>query len=143
MAIWHGYIAAEDLGMSAANRQTVLQVLNTMGISNDDPQPCLRTHWRVRLDNLAVIYEAAYDDSTLSVSYFKNLLATATGLPVGNITSSNNQISYGLVITFAYNSLNRFRLAMFGYAGSFPDWETSRQNAVAYLIANAATWGES
>lgn len=82
------YFGLEDLNLNASQRQTLVEGLQALGVFNNDNNPGFRNHWRIRLDNRAIIFEAWFDEDTLTISAIKNRLATIFGVPIGNILHS-------------------------------------------------------
>jgi len=68
---WHGYFAVEDLNLSDAQRDTLVEVLKKLG-PDTHPQPACLNHWRTRLDGDAAIFEALFDGDMLTVDAFKD-----------------------------------------------------------------------
>jgi hypothetical protein len=145
MANVHLYVGMENLGLNASQKNTFVTAIQGLGQANDSSQPSQRNHWRVRTDTDAVIFEALFDESNLTINAIKQRLADIFGVAVGSISHSTNQnATYGLVVTFTYLAVNRLRMVAFGHSGVA--WGTiaqSRAAAHAYLLANAAAWGET
>lgn len=137
MAIWHGYIAIENLALTANQRGKLITALRKLGPASDR-QPERFNHRRTRLDGQAVIFEAAFNDNNISVAGIKGYLANVFGVAASTINHSVNQTQYGPVATYERGGTNYLRLVQFGGVGS--SWETSRLAAVAYLRANSAAW---
>jgi hypothetical protein len=138
----HVYCGIEDLNLTVPQRQTILGQLEALGVSNNDPQPCLRNHWRVRTDNKALIMEALFDDNTITVAAIKQRLATLFSVDVSLISSSVITPTFAVlpspVVTFTFSAVNYLRMVSFG--GSGATWDQSRIEANAYLLANIGAW---
>lgn len=141
MADWHGYIGIENLGLSASQKQTLITGLAALGPAQSE-RPAWLNHRRVRLDNDAAIFEALFDDSTLTVAAIKQRLATIFGVAVGTISHTTSTASFGGgttdIVVFTYNSVQRLRMARFGGTGSTR--EQSRLEVLGYLAANRDAW---
>jgi hypothetical protein len=139
------YFGMESLNLTAGQRQTLVAELQTLGIANNSPFPNLRNHSRVRADNLAVIFEADFNEATITIAAIKARLATIFNVAVGTITHSVIDNAFGKVITFIQGGQNRIRMVCFGMsvAGAWPSWAVSNAAARAYLAANSAAWGDS
>jgi hypothetical protein len=124
------YFYVEILSATPAQRDTLVAQLQTLGQRNADANPRYRNHWRIRLDNLAAIFEAMWDDSQLTAVAIRNRLAAIFGVANTSITYATTQTAYGPVITYTYASVARLRLGVF--AGPV----AARQ----YLADNAAAW---
>jgi hypothetical protein len=137
------YFGMESLNLTAGQRNTLVTELQSLGNDNNSPFPNLRNHSRVRPDNLAVIFEADFDESTITIAAIKQRLATIFNVAVGTITHSVIDVSYGKVITMIQGGQNRIRMVCFGMSagGVWPGWSASNAAARAYLSANAAAWG--
>jgi len=137
----HCYIGIENLNLNVTQRTTLINGLKQLG-DNLNPQPCHRNHWRIRLDNQAVIFEALFEDDTISIQAVKNWLANIFGVAVGTISHSVNNQSFAggstPVVTFTRTGTNYLRLAQFGGVGA--TWEQSRQEVLGYLALNRAAW---
>lgn len=136
----HTYFGIENVALTAPQRNTLIDTLKSLGSSPQDPQPANRNHWRVRLDNEAVIFHATFDEATLSIDAIKNRLANIFGVSASLITHTTQQSAYGLAVTFSYQSVARLRSISFGYNGGWPSWEESKEAVLTYLQANAVAW---
>ena len=129
--MWHGYMLIEDLGLTSNQRQTLFDYLKSLG-DNDALQPSHRNHWRPRLDNRAIIYEAMFVKANLTIQSVKSKLAEIFSVDVNTINHTGTN-----PVTF---SRSGDRLFMQLFAGINADWETSRQACLSYLDANLAEW---
>lgn len=138
------YFGIENLNLTNPQRALLVDGLKTIG-DNTSPYPNFRNHWRVRLDNNAVIFEASFDEDNLTIAAIKARLATIFGVAVGTISHSSSQnATYGLIITFTHSAQQKIRMVAFGHNGSaWGTIEQSRTAAKAYLTANAAQWEPS
>lgn len=145
MANVHLYLGIENLNLTAPQKNTFITAIQGLGQANNGSAPNLRNHWRVRQDNEAVIFEALFDESQLTIAAIKSRLATIFGVAVGTISHSTQQhASYGLIVTFTHSAQDKMRMVGFGNNGSaWQSIEVSRAATLAYLAANAAAWGES
>lgn len=145
MANIHLYFGIENLNLTAPQKATLVAELQGLGQANNGAAPNLRNHWRVRLDNDAVIFEALFDESHLAIPAIKARLATIFGVAVGTISHSTSQnATYGLIVTFTHSAQAKLRMVAFGHNGTA--WGTTAQSraaAQAYLAANAAAWGDA
>jgi hypothetical protein len=141
----HIYFGIENLNLSAEQRGALVEVLRALGPAHSG-QPCRLCHWRTRLDNEAAIYEALFDEDTITVQAFKSRLGNIFDVSPSTIDHSTNQVTLDsrqtAVVTFSRNETDYLRVAFFGYAGDedWPTWEESRVEAVAYLAANEEEW---
>jgi len=131
------YYGIEDLGMTSGQRQTLIDVLKLTG-NNTSSSPNFRNHSRVRLDNLAVIFEGNFNDDEWTVTSITDKLANIFGVNPNNIGTSINQTTYGPVIIFTYNSIDRMRLIAFG--GLLATWNESHDLVVQYITNNLVDW---
>lgn len=141
MSLQWSYFGIENIALTAGQRATLIAALQAIGPASDS-QPSHIHHWRVRLDNDAVIFEAAYDSSELTVAAFKQYLATTFGVAVGQITSAASSATFdtlpSTVLTFSYQATARMRAVLFG--GVSASHAESRDEAAAYLASNSAAW---
>ena len=132
--MWHGYAGIEDLGLTVAQRQTLVDALEQLS-ANGHPQPSHRNHWRVRLDNKAVIFEAEFNGEDWTVETIKTRLANIFSIAPGQINHVITSSAYGPVVTFRYPG-STSKLRMIAFAGINSTWVQSRQAAVSYLFDN-------
>ncbi len=135
------YFGIENINLTAPQKQSLIDGLKTLE-DNANNNPCNRNHWRLRLDNDAIIFEANFDESQLTIAAIKSRLATIFGVAVGTISHSTSQnATYGLIVTFIHSAQNKIRMVAFGHNGT--NWATveqSRTAAQAYLAANSVAW---
>lgn len=133
--MWHGYFLIEDLGLTSAQRDTLVNFLKTLG-DNNASQPAHRNHRRVRLDNKATIFEARFKENNLTIQKFKNKLAEIFSVDASSITYSTSN-------SFVTFSRNGDRLLMKLFGGTSATWEESRLECLAYLSNNLDQWKET
>jgi len=147
MAFAHVYLGMLNVALTDPQKTQLVAALNELGPAND-PQPAHLNHRRIRTDNNAVIYEALFDEDTISIDSVKTYLANIFGVNPTNITHSVAFQTFSTIqtaiVTFSYSSTARLRIAFFGKGnGGWPTWEQSREEARAYIAANAAAWGDT
>lgn len=137
----HQYIGLENIALTAPQKATLITALAALGPAADS-SPARLNHRRVRLDGDAVIFEASFGDNDLTVAALKQYLANVFGVAVGQIANANTSQTFAVlptpIVTLAYQSVNRLRVALFGGTGA--THEQSRVECIAYLAANAAQW---
>lgn len=144
----HSYFGIENLALNAAQRATLIAVLNDLGPLTR-PQPCENNHRRVRLDGDAAIYEALWNEDTITIAMFKARLGDIFEIDPVTIDHRVNGVTFSIretaVVTFSRNSTDYLRVAFFGYAenGNWPTWEESRVETMQYLANNATEWGDA
>ncbi len=99
--------------------------------------PAHFNHWRVRLDKQAIILEAMFKDSALTVDTFKNRLATIFSVDPSTIDSVTQLTQWGPLVTFS-RSGDRLRFLLFG--GINATWQESGDACRAFLSVNKADW---
>ena len=141
MTNWHGYFAVEDLNLNDNQRKTLVDRLKKLGPVND-PRPSRRNHWRVRLDGKAVIFEALFNDSVLTVDSFRDRLAELFGVDPVTIDSQLQNVTFKNrptpIATFSRGGTDYLRFAAFG--GVNAAWTQSGDECRAYLAANKDEW---
>lgn len=149
--MWHGYFGIENLALTTGQRDQLVAALRQLG-PGSDPSPARLCHWRTRTDGQAAIFEAAFDETMITVQAFKNRLGTIFNVDPATIGSViSHQLFSALntaVIVFARGGTNRLRVTLFGVTVDestgevtyWPTWDESRVEARAYLVANAAAW---
>ena len=132
----HVYIGIEDLGLTVAQRNTLVEALKQLGPASS-PSPAKLCHWRIRLDSKAAIFEADFGENEVTIAGVKGYLASIFGVDPALISHSVTQTVYGPVVTFNRNG-DKLRLVQFG--GVSPTWMESGDACRAYLKANMAEW---
>lgn len=144
MALLHCYFGIENLGLTNAQRATLVTGLAGLGATPDASHPELLNHRRIRPDNDAVIFEALFDDVTLTVAAFKDRLAAIFGIAASQISHSVTAPSFAVGTSSSVVVFNRpagtqrLRLCLFG--GVATTYGDSLAEARGYLVANAAAW---
>lgn len=143
MADVHQYYGIENLALTNPQRDTLVAALQSLGVDNGG-LPHRRCHWRIRPDNQAVIFEALFDDTTLTIAAMKNRLAAIFNVSAGTISHSVATPTFAAlpspVVTFTRTGTDYLRAVAFG--GVSATREQSRLEALAYLAANAEDWVE-
>lgn len=132
------YFYVENLGLAQAQKDTLVAELKTIGKRDSDNNPRYRNHWRVRLDNEAVIFEGVFDDANLSAVGVRNRLAAIFGVANTSITYATTQTAFGPTVVYTYNAIARLRVGVFG--GLTATYQESQAQVLAYLAANMAAW---
>jgi hypothetical protein len=134
------FILVENLGLNATNRVTLISALRNLGVASNLPHT--RNHWRPRLDQEAALICANFPDDDVNANAFIARLAALFGVPAGNISVAITSSTYAArpshIYTFTYNSTPRLRVTLLG--GMTATYQQSAAEAVAYVLANAATW---
>lgn len=135
------YFGIEILNLTNNQRNTLIDGLKTLGQNNSN-KPNEKNHWRTRLDNQAVIFEALFNEDHLTINAIKQRLANIFNVDIGTISHSTNQVSMvGLVITFAHGGQSRVRMVAFGHDGlNWGTWAESNAAARSYLFTNMEAW---
>jgi len=144
MATQHLYFGIENLALNDAQRGQLVAALRALGPASH-PQPACLCHWRTRLDAQAAIFEALFDEETITIQAFKARLGNIFGVDPATITHSTNLVTFAnresAVVTFGRGGTDYLRVVFFGYAGAdWPAWMESGGECRAYLRANAAQW---
>ena len=137
MAIWHGYLAVEDVALTTTQRAAVLAAFNELG-PDSDPQPARLLQRRVSTDGSKAIYEAAFNEDALTVANVKQFLADAVGVDPSVIASTVTQTARGPLVIYSAAGTDRMRFLPFSGVGS--TWLESLTQALTYLINNLAEW---
>ena len=139
--MWHGYFAIEDLNLTDAQRDTLVDVLKALG-PDSHPSPACLNHWRTRLDGDAAIFEALFREDMLTVDAFKQRLGAIFGVDPATIDHTLTIFHFGdgdtPVAVFSRSGVNYLRMALFG--GVNATWQESGDECRAYLAANLAEW---
>lgn len=144
MAEQHLYLAVQRQNLGDSNWADLIAALQAKGQHNDGDNPNLINHWRVSLDELFQIFEAAFEGANIDVDWFTNWLANEFGvdpLDIGEVTGYNQ---YGRFSTYSYPAgvTNRFRIGVLGFVQGqgWPSHEESRLTTVQYITNNQSNW---
>ncbi len=125
--MWHGYFLASKPTAITADEWATLKILfHTIGADDASQLPARRLQWRESLDGSAVIIEAVFDETRLSVADTTHLckeISTAIG---ARLSASQVRTAFASKVSF------------FGGVGA--DWDESREACAAYLVTNRTTW---
>ena len=135
---WQGYFYIENLGLNAQQKQALIAALQQWGLRNDSDNPKDRNHWRTRLDNEALIFEAAFNAEQLTLSSFEARLVGLFGVSAEQIGAATSQNKYGEVAVFSYGGTDRLRLGVF--AGRQAGYLQSQVATQQFLIDFASDW---
>ena len=141
MARTHIYFAIEALALTPSQRATLITALRQLGPASD-PQPARLNHWRTRLDNQAAIFEGAFQDTVLTIDAMKTRLGTIFSVDPAILTHAVFNRTFDTrptpVVTFNHGGTDRLRMAVFG--GPHATWAQSRNETIAYILANHDQW---
>lgn len=141
MALWHGYLAVENLAMNDAQKDAFVDRLRGLGQDNAG-EAQFRMQLRPRNDNQAAIFEAKFDDNQLTPAAIKQFLASIFGVSAASISHTLGVADFGSGTTqyvkFTRTSIDYLRVAAFGGVGS--TWQQSNSEARAYLALHTNEW---
>lgn len=140
MANVHVYFGIENLNLTNTQRNQLVAAIQALGANNNSVQPAERCHWRIRLDNDAAIFEALFDEDTITINSIKQFLANIFNVSAGTISHATQQTAYGLLATFTRNATDYIRMISFGYNGGWSTWQESNAKVRDYLSDNALAW---
>ena len=140
----HVYFGIENLALNATQRAALVDALRKLG-PKTHPSPACLNHWRTRLDGQAAIFEALFDEDTITIARFKEYLGAIFNVDPATITHTVNLIRLDVlqtaVVTFSRNGTNYLRVAFFGYGSAgWPTWDESGDETRAYLALYADLW---
>jgi hypothetical protein len=140
----HLYFGAENINLTNAQRDALVDALRLLGRQNDD-FPFRIAHKRIRPDNQAAIFEAVLDTSIIDIPAMKTRIASILGVPEGNITTTVTTQTFGnfssTVVTWKNLGTNKARTVAYGTLNG--TYAESRNECVGYLVANNAAWGDT
>lgn len=136
----HVYVLVEDLGLSGIARARLGAELRELGPASGEV-PSRRNHWRERLDGLAVILEADFEESSIGVAGLKARLVRLLGVAASSVSYAASTPAEGESAVFRHNSVDRLRVLVFGGRGA--SWAESNAATRAYLGLHGADWGET
>ena len=144
MTTIHVYIAFEDLGLNATQRQRVFDAIQAFYEEHQvvTNQPHERWHGRFNSDRTIAIFEALFDDARLSVATFKQFLAEEFGRDPSEIASVQQNTTIAARLspfwTFSFNGTDYFRAGVFGGLGATR--AQSRHEVATYIQNNLGDW---
>jgi hypothetical protein len=135
------YFGIENLNLTNQQRNTLVAGLQQLGVNNASYHTNERNHWRIRLDNQAIIFEALFDENDLTIAAIKQRLANLFNVDVNTISHTTQQTIYGLLVTFVHGGQNKIRMIAFGHDGSsWGSWAESNLAVHVYLFNNLLAW---
>jgi len=141
MTTQHCYIGIENINLNASQRQTLVAALRALGPASH-PSPACLCHWRTRTDGQAAIFEALFDENALTITAFKNRLASIFGVQPDTIDHATTSLSFAggttPVVTFSRGGTGYLRFALFG--GVDATWGESGDECRGYLAAYRDQW---
>jgi hypothetical protein len=141
--MWHGYFGIENLNLNDSQRDTLVAALRALGPAAH-PSPACLCHWRTRLDGQAAIFEALFDEDTLTIQAFRNRLAAIFGVDPATIDVDLSEHTFlsrpTPIAVFSRANTDYLRMALFG--GPAASWSESGAECCAYLAANLTAWEE-
>lgn len=140
----HLYCGLENINLTGPQKATLIAALTALGPASDS-YPVRLNHRRVRLDNDAVLFEAAFGDNDLTTLNLRQFLANVFSVPLAQVTANTASQTFATlptpIVTIVFAAINRVRFALFG--GLSATHEQSRVECAAYLAANLALWEAS
>jgi len=138
------YYGVESLALNAGQLASLATALRALG-NNDHPNPICRNHWRIRTDGQACIYHGDWGVEDWTLDAMKKRLGTIFGVAWTTIGHSVVTPSFApgtstTVVTFSRSGTDYLRLCEFGGVGA--SHQDGNAEALGYLKANAAAWGE-
>lgn len=135
------YFGIENINLTNPQRNTLVSGLQSLG-ANSSEYPNRRNHWRIRLDNQAIIFEAEFNEDNLTINAIKQRLATIFSVNVATITHDDlPSFDYGQAFRIIRSGTHYINMCCFGMSGNvWPSWAVSNAAAQAYLIANSTSW---
>ncbi|MBD3354306.1 MAG: hypothetical protein GF364_22680 [Candidatus Lokiarchaeota archaeon] len=132
------YYGIKNVNLTTTQRADLLDALKAWG-DNAAPNACNRNHWRLRLDNDAIVFEANWDTSEWTLDSVKAKLGQIFGVNPDNIGHTTNAgYAYGYLVTFSYGGTNYVRMIAFGGVSS--TYADSHAAVLQFLSDNAAAW---
>jgi len=142
--LWHGYLAAENLGLNTAQKKEFMESIEGLGQENASHR---KLQVRVRLDNNATIFEAVFLKERLTPAWFKQYLAKIFGIPNPNsITHTVGTAGFGdgttQYVDFSRLGVTYLRIAAFGGVELTGEegWIHSNQECRGYLDHHWDEW---
>lgn len=135
--MWHGYFGIENLALNQVQKGLLVEELKELG-EKGSPYPQFNNHWRIRLDNEAVIFESLWQDDQLTPTRIKQYLGSIFGVDPASIDHRISTVGVNVVAIFSRLGVDYLRMAIFG--GVSCTWQESRLAVLAYLKANSEAW---
>jgi hypothetical protein len=135
MTDWHGYLAVEDIALTAPQREAIMNAFRDMGPEAGPNQHLLQ--FRPSLDGSKAIFEALFQQANVTIENVKQIIADAVGIDPGMIDDTSQQTQYGPAVTFSAGT-DRVRFLLFDGVGG--EWEQSRIKCRDFIAANSEDW---
>lgn len=139
--MWHGYFGIENLALNDSQRAELVVALRALGPASH-PQPACLCHWRTRADGQAAIFEALFNEDSLTVDAFKQRLGAIFGVDPATIDYAAASQTFAVlptpIVTFSRNATSHLRVALFGGVGA--EWMQSGDECRAYLALYQEQW---
>lgn len=139
MANRHFYFSFENLALSAADFQEMVDRYAQRGQANQGRQPAFRNHTRERLDGQEVLFEALFNEAAVNTQAVTGSLASVTGVTPPNITVETAQTGEGTDV-HTYSLTGVASMVQRVFAGEGVVWNDSRLEVLAYIVANQDQW---
>lgn len=136
------YFLVENLAMTPEHWSALQTNLRTLGIGNpENAHELLQTS--TRLDKQGIVYEALFDDATLTLQAWRARVAGVVGINTNQVTGAVSSIQYGIYsptvqIIASYGGQQRLRVLLFG--GQVAEYDESLDAFTDYLHQHAAEW---
>jgi len=141
MANKHLYIGIENLALTNEQRETLIDGFKALG-PHDGVWPPHNCHWRIRLDNQAIMLEALWPEEKLTIANLKAWLGQIFGVDPDTINHSVQFPTFNEkpspLVTFSRAGIDYIRFVVFGDLNA--TWKQSLAEWHAYCTLHRTEW---
>jgi hypothetical protein len=138
------YLGAENISLTQSQKDAFRTTFSAIGPAAN-PSTAELMHWRGRLDGNATIMRSQFNDADLTPAGLRQLLATALGVPLAQVTSTTASQTFGTIpstiVLMKVSGADAMRFILF--AGPRAPIQDSNNEVLAYLKINGAAWGDA
>jgi len=129
--MWHGYLMTVNLNLTGPQYAELSAAARVLGPASD-PQPARLCHWVI--SGSATIFEALFDEATITVAAWTDRLGDILEVDPGDISTDTVTRHYSRVatsvVTYTEGGVEYLQVALFGDVGI--TWTASGDEARAY-----------
>lgn len=134
---WHGYLSTTNLNLTNPQHTALITAVAALG-PGSDPSPAKLNH-RVTLTGGSVtIFEALFDEATITIAAWKDRLGTILSVDPATISTDTVTRHYSQeatsVVTYTQGGVEYIQVALYGDVGIA--WMTSGNEARAYVAGH-------
>jgi len=133
--MWHGYLMTVNLNLTGPQYAELSAAARVLGPASD-PQPARLCHWVI--SGSATIFEALFDEATITVAAWTDRLGDILEVDPGDISTDTVTRHYSRVatsvVTYTEGGVEYLQVALFGDVGI--TWTALGDEARAYMAGH-------